>query len=250
MLNGFQTALSTLTILPVAGSGAPRFGTALFFFPLVGALIGGLVGLTVYALGGLLHWPLGAGVAGIVVSVWLTRGLHLDGLGDVADAYFGGVTLERRLAIMKDPHIGAFGAAAICLALAVKAVALARLASGGLWFWIPAPFLCARAVLVLLAATLPYARKEGGKAREFIAQAGMRHAVAAVIMALVLPVLLAGISALVVAAPAFGLAWLLRFWMRREFGGVTGDLLGCANEVVECLLLFGLAAFAPCLPWP
>jgi adenosylcobinamide-GDP ribazoletransferase len=247
MLRGFITAMRTLTILPMPGKDSARLANALYYFPLVGALIGALVALATWLLGAVLAWPAGAGVAGAALSAWVTRGLHLDGLGDTVDGFFGAAARERRLAIMKDHHVGAFGAVAIVLVLLMKTAALAQLAIHAQWVWIPVPFILARLVQVLLAVTLPYARAEGGTAEMFVKQAGAPHFIVAGAGALVLCGLLIQLGALALFVITFLAGHLLARWMQRAFGGVTGDLLGFAGELIESLLLFAIAALAPFL---
>lgn len=247
IFRGFITAMRTLTILPMPGKDAERVANALYYFPLVGALIGGLVTLVVWVLGGVLGWSVGAGVAGVLGSAWVTRGLHLDGLGDTVDGYYGAATRERRLEIMKDHHVGAFGVVAIVLVLLMKTAALSQLAIYGQWVWIPVPFILARLIQVLLAVTLPYARNEGGTAEAFVKQAGASHFIVAGILALVLCGLLIQFSGLALFVATFLIGHLLAQWMKRAFGGVTGDLLGFSNELVECVLLFAIAAAMPYL---
>ncbi|MFH1476176.1 MAG: adenosylcobinamide-GDP ribazoletransferase [Verrucomicrobiota bacterium] len=247
MLRGFITAMRTLTILPVPGKDAERIADALYYFPLVGALIGALVTLTIWLLGNVLAWPMGAGVAGVWVSAWITRGLHLDGLSDTVDGFYGAPTRERRLEIMKDHHVGAFGVVAIVLVLLMKFAAFSQLAIYGQWAWIPVPFILARLIQVLLAVTLPYARNEGGTAEAFVKQAGASHFIVAGMGALVLCGLLIQLSALVLFVFTLIIGYLLAQWMKRAFGGVTGDLLGFSGELTECILLFAIAALMTCL---
>ncbi len=247
MTRGFITAMRTLTILPTPGKDVERMADSLYYFPLVGALIGGLVTLAAWLLGSVLAWPVGAGVAGVFVSAWITRGLHLDGLSDTVDGYYGAPTRERRLEIMKDHHVGAFGVVGIGLVLLVKTAALAQLAQCGQWVWIPVPFILARLIQVLLAVTLPYARNEGGTAEAFVKQAGAPHFIVAAILALVFCGALVQIGGLILFALTFIVGYLLAKWMKRAFGGVTGDLLGFSSELIECLLLFAIAAVMPCL---
>ena len=114
---GLITALRTLTVLPVPGREAHNPAMALPWFPWAGVLIGGLTAGVAFLFGGPAGWPAGAGVAALAFNVWLTGGLHLDGLGDAVDALHGGQTRERRLEIMKDPHLGAGSETIECLAL-------------------------------------------------------------------------------------------------------------------------------------
>lgn len=247
MLGGFSTAFRTLTVLPLPGKGSGQIANSLHYFPLVGALVGGGMMLTAWLFGALLDWPSGAGIACVVLASWITGGLHLDGLGDVADAYAPGRTRERMLEIMKDHHVGAFAVVAIALVLLVKTFALSRLAFLDQWLWIPLPFILSRMSMVQLAVVLPYARPEGGTAALFVNDAKSAHLIVASIIALGLCLLLAGLAGGIVFLFAFLIGSGLAGWMKRCFGGVTGDLLGLANELIESILLFGLAAGLPYL---
>jgi adenosylcobinamide-GDP ribazoletransferase len=93
------------------------------WFPLVGLVVGSLVGLALWAGAHINPW-LGA-LLGLTAWVWITGGLHLDGLADLADALGAAHRdRERFLAVLSDPHLGAFGAMALFLQLAAKLVLL------------------------------------------------------------------------------------------------------------------------------
>ncbi len=233
------TAIRSLTILPVPGRDAASLASALPFFPAIGVLMGVLVigGLHMASITG---WFTGAGVIAMIVAVGLTRGLHVDGLADVMDALGASRDRARRLAIMKDPHMGAFGVMAIVADLLLKAVALAHLAALNQWSIALVPFIASRTAQVLLATTLPYARQEGGKAASFVQDARPHHLILALVAAVLFCLAAAGVTGLLFLAQGLLLALWLRLWMKRHFGGVTGDLLGASNEIIET----GLLAFA------
>jgi adenosylcobinamide-GDP ribazoletransferase len=241
---GFITAVRTLTILRVPGKEAERPADAFYFFPLVGVLLGGLVLLVAWLVGVKLGWLAGAAVSGVAVLVGLTRALHLDGLSDVADAYFGAYDREKRLQIMKDPHIGAFGAAAVVLVLMIKVVSLERLISGGHWLWIPVPVILSRAVMVLAAVSLPYARAEGGTAEAFVKGARPSHLLAAGLTSILLCFFLACWKGVIVFAVTSLYGLVMIWWLKKTFNGVTGDLLGFVCEKTECALFMIMALAA------
>ncbi|HOX07863.1 MAG TPA: adenosylcobinamide-GDP ribazoletransferase [Planctomycetota bacterium] len=255
MLRGLVTALRTLTILPVPGRDAEGFGSALPFFPLVGALLGAAIWGLVEACGQLpdYGWSMGAAAAAVVGGIVLTRGLHLDGLADWADGFGGGRDRESTLRIMKDPAIGAFGAMALASVLLLKFAAVARLAASGTALWLVAAATVSRTVQVDLMVSLPYARAEGGKAGPFVQGARGWHLAAA--LAAVLVILLGIFGPLGAAALAAGWLFgrLFGLWCRRRVGGVTGDLLGAGSELVETALLVAAAAagsqLAKCSGW-
>ena len=241
-MRGLVTAFRTLTILPVPGRDAAQFASSLYFFPLIGALIGLLVYLVAWAIGVLLRWPLGAGAAVVALSTAVTGGLHLDGLADVFDS-MGGRTRERKLEIMKDPRMGSFGVAALVVFLLLKFVAIVRLTEAGSYAVMVLPYAVSRTLQVPVAVWLPYARAEG-TARQFVEGAKPIHFLAALMLAAVICFAVAGAVGLLVLVLAMIPAAVLMPWMRRVYGGVTGDLLGMASETIETLVLVGLAVTA------
>jgi adenosylcobinamide-GDP ribazoletransferase len=245
MWRGFVTAVRTLTILPILGRDAASVAAALYWFPLVGLLIGllqwgagGLVGAT--AIKG---WPAGSAAAALVAGAVLTRGLHLDGLADWADATAVLAGREKALEVMRDPRIGALGAVALVSVMLVKWVALTRLAATDALVWVLPACVIARAVQVELAASLPYARVGGGMAAGFVRGAGRPHRLAALASAALLVLVPFGGR----GALALLLAWTFALGFgetcRVRYGGVTGDLLGACSELTETGVLV-IAAMA------
>jgi adenosylcobinamide-GDP ribazoletransferase len=243
MLQGLVTALRTLTILPVPGREAQDLARALPWFPLAGCLLGLM--LWGMALGFDLisgGWPAGAAVVVAAGGAVLTRGLHLDGLADWADGFGGGRDRERTLAIMKDPHVGAFGVMAIILVLMAKWVACARLMEVGSLSWVVSACIVSRSAVVELAVCLPYARAEGGTAGPFVNRALPAHRFKALALALVLVLACNGLAGAVVLFGGWAACRLLGLWFFNRVGGVTGDLLGTCCELVETGVLIACAA--------
>lgn len=230
-------AFRFLTRLPVPGPGlrGPELGRALAWFPLPGLLLGALAAGSAQVLSG----RLAPGVlAALVVAglAWLTGALHLDGLADVADGLGGGHgDAGRTLAIMRDSRIGAFGAVAVFLLLAVKVTAVAELVGQGSgWALLCAPAL-ARFAAVPLVVLFPYARPEG-LGRPFHDGGGPRElAVAGALAAAILAC--AGLRSAFPAAAALTAAGVLAFAVRRRLGGLTGDVYGAAVELAETVFL-------------
>ena len=239
-LGGLVTAMRMLTILPVPGPEAGRVSTSQPWFPAVGLLIGLLVlGAARCVFWMTAGWGEAAAVAAVAATVWLTRGLHLDGLADCADGFGGAFARERVLRIMKDSHVGAFGVMALVLVLMAKWVAFARIIDSGAWGWIPAALVISRTAQVTLAAAYPYARPEGGTARDFVEQATFANALIVVALACLMLLLIPGVRGYGLAGFGMGLgvAGLFGLWCRCRVGGVTGDLLGAGSELTEVLVL-------------
>jgi len=178
MLSGLVTAARTLTIFSVPGKDSEKFSNSLYWFPVVGAFLGALLGAVAW-LGVRSGWNELAAAGVVVGGLLLTRGMHADGLADMADGFWGGRDRARILSIMKDPNVGSFGALALFSLMLLKWVAVLRLAEHGAFTVIASGVLLGRLSQVLLAVSLPYARRDGGTASGFVGGAGFRHAAVA-----------------------------------------------------------------------
>ena len=216
---------------------------AAVYYPLVGAIIGVLLVLPLYALDGR---PWLAGVLALLLWVWVTGALHLDGLGDVADA-FGAAHRDpqRFLDVLKDPHMGVFGVVTLVMQLLLKFVLLAELAASPLWFGIVLVPAWARWGTLWWSRLLP-SLHGAGMAERFSWQLSLRSMwlwavlLAAVTLFTAWPLLL-----------ALGLVPLIAAYWRRRLGGISGDCLGASVEVSESLLLLALVLLGgvePSLP--
>ena len=250
-MNGFLVALSFLTAIPVRAqsTGPDDLGRAAAWFPVVGLLLGVILSLAQWVLAQMFP-PLLA--AALVVALWalLTGGLHLDGLADCGDGLLAAASPARRLEIMRDSRMGAFGGLALGLFLILKVAAAAALSSRALFAilppllnappaWLPFGPLVVAAVaarwLILLVARQPAARP-GGLGDLFAAGLNVRSLVIAGIVALAVA-LLGGWRAWVAVAAAHGVAWLAVRLARSRLGGVTGDVLGLSVELGELTVL-------------
>jgi adenosylcobinamide-GDP ribazoletransferase len=254
-----RRALSLLTRLPVSVEWDPAqpWGRLVGWFPVVGLVIGLILALSAVAWNRIAD-PTLVGSA-LVLAVWvgLTGGLHLDGLSDCADSFFTPVTREKRLAIMSDPHIGAFGVIGLILALLLKFAGVDEImtrAQGApdlpwlvraIWPLVTAP-VAARAVMVMILAHrgIPLARPGGmgARAREGL---GSPEATAAAMTGLVVA-LLGGMTGLVMLLAAAGAGAVAVRLAQDRIGGITGDVLGAAVETGE---IAALAAATLVLPY-
>jgi adenosylcobinamide-GDP ribazoletransferase len=236
-MKGLCIAVQFLTRLPAprVSVSAEAFAASIRWFPAVGGLIGAIVAAAGWAGARIDSWtgPLIALVAWVLV----TGALHLDGLGDIADAS-GAVHKDRaRLdAVLADPHVGSFGVTAIVLQLVAKLVLLHALIDRGLF-----PAL----TLVPLAARIgPLAWTRWIEPLHDGLGARFRGAVRPADLAL-WTITLLGLSwfapALLVAIPAIAL-WAV--WIARKIGGISGDGHGAGIELVETVLLLALCVEA------
>lgn len=215
----------------------PDMAACVPLFPVVGATLG-LVLAAPLALGLFAGHPLAGGFAYAVANVWLTRGLHIDGFADVADAWGSLATGDRFFAIMKDSRIGAFGGMAIVVALA-GAMLLAGecLAAGRVWVLAFAPVLGRAGAVALMRACRDIGRP--GLGSLCLPGAGWANTAIALGFTLFAGVVLAGGRVVAVACLLAGLVVFKLARLARRNGGVNGDFLGAA--IVGCELA-GLAA--------
>src|ERR1041385_7465904 len=132
-MNGFLIGLQFLTQLPVRASrSAPdQIADSYYFYPVIGCLIGLAAVIIRHVL--MILFPLSFSITIVLAFlIWISGGLHEDGLADVADGMGGGWTRDERLTIMKDSRIGALGACALVLALLAKYAALTSMNTGRL----------------------------------------------------------------------------------------------------------------------
>ncbi|MCL4503574.1 MAG: adenosylcobinamide-GDP ribazoletransferase [Deltaproteobacteria bacterium] len=237
----FPLALTFLTKIPwprPVVAGPEDLARSLFWFPWVGGILG-LIFLGSWSL--LLKvLPIPAAAALLVsLNVWITGGLHLDGLADTMDGLGGGHDPETRRRIMKDSRVGTFGVLALILVLLLKFVFfLAAADRGWRYEFILFPVL-SRWGMVYLAYLSDYARPEGGLGQAMTTGVSPRVAAGASISAAILAVLLLGFKGLGLWAIAGALVWLGSRYFRKSLGGVTGDVLGAANEILEAAVLGG-----------
>jgi adenosylcobinamide-GDP ribazoletransferase len=238
-------ALQFLTRLPVQLSSAPtpvELGRSLLWYPVIGLLIGALLCALNRGLAGI--GPLLG--AGLLLAVWvsLTGALHIDGLGDSADAWIGGRgDRERMLAIMKDPHAGPGAIAVIGIILLLKFSALATLTAGhGLELLLP-PYLARSAIPALLAST-PYVRP-GGIGSAHAEQLPRGRAMVVVTIALALAVVSFGATGAIAVLVAAAVFMVFRAALMRSLGGTTGDTAGALIELIETAVLIAIAARPP-----
>ncbi len=245
MWRAFLIAGRFLSRLPLPDPGRVSgrdLGRAAPLYPAVGLVIGLLVWGVARLLAGSGVPDLAAALV-LLTWVWLTGGLHLDGLADTADAWVGGLGDRRRtLEIMKDPTSGPFGVLALVLVLLCKWSAIAALMAGGSaagLIWIP---VLARSQLLVLFLTTPYVRPAGMGA-EVVAYLPRAGAWFGVVLAAGVSPLFLGTSTLpaLLAASALYLLWRKSLMIR--LGGFSGDTAGALVELTETALLATIVLF-------
>jgi adenosylcobinamide-GDP ribazoletransferase len=218
------TAVAFLTRIPVRGGA--DLTRAAFFFPLVGALVGGIAAGT-RALADQALAPLPATLLAVTAAIVVSGALHEDGLADVADALGAHTTRDRRLEILKDPRVGTFGALALIVAVGIPTTAIATLdTTHAVKALIIAHTLSRWAILPVSKALAP--AKPGGSGS--LLRVSAPSLIAATVLAALIVTPLGGAPALLAAAIATAATGLV---LHTTLGGITGDGYGATAKVAE-----------------
>jgi adenosylcobinamide-GDP ribazoletransferase len=236
-------ALGLLTRLPLAvdpNRAAARGAAAAWAWPVAGAIVGAL-GAAAAGLALSLGFAPGIAAAlALAVQMLTTGALHEDGLADSADGLWGGWDKARRLAIMKDSHIGTYGVLALLLVTLIRWSAIAALLGTDLWWaGLIAAGALSRAPMAALMAALPNARGSG--LSQSVGRPSRATALNAAVTALALAVLVLGADALVLIVPVIMTTLAVRAVAQRKIGGQTGDILGASQQLAEAATLSVLA---------
>jgi adenosylcobinamide-GDP ribazoletransferase len=247
-------ALGTFTRLPVTAPGhldASIAAPGLALGPLVGAGLGLASGWLLLVTDVDLIARLLSATLVVALAAWFTRGLHWDGLADVADGLGSGAEPARARAIMGRSDIGPFGVLVMVFTMALQALSVAQLPAGSaaLAAWVLALALGRLAVVLACGPWFSAARPDGLGAMVVGSVSGRWLAVAAastVLIGLVAATagpLPAGRALFWAPAAALLVAVGLGRLAQRRFGGSTGDVLGATAELATtaALLVFALA---------
>lgn len=254
-----RLAVAFLTRLPVehapdeddvlfeSADSPPDLAAAMWLFPLVGFAIGGAGALLL----GVLTWldvpaPVAATLA-IGLMIWLTGALHEDGLSDIADGFGGGGDRERKLEIMRDSRLGAYGTVTLAVVVVAKIAALATIAAhdmGAAAGALIAAAVWSRALIAPTMRWLAPARDDGlgadaGKPSEGDSWKGLGLAVLLVLLAVVTPAGFGVITIMIAGGLGAFAVGLIAF---RQIGGYTGDVLGAAQAIAETAALVAASA--------
>ncbi|HTW50992.1 MAG TPA: adenosylcobinamide-GDP ribazoletransferase [Stellaceae bacterium] len=248
----FLLATAVLTRLPVASRdadlaagdavGEGSVATASWAFPAVGAGIGMIAALVMFAAASFGLGEAPAALLALVAAGLVTGALHEDGLADTADGLGGGRTRDEKLAIMRDSRQGTYGIVALILSIGLRAVALASM---------PGPIEAGLALIAAHAASrgflapamswLAPAREDG-----LGATAGTPSLARALIALVIGGFIAIGMLGPARGAAAFALAGLAvavtAALARRQIGGYTGDVLGALQQIGEIVMLLVAAA--------
>ena len=235
-------ATQFLTLIPTGGGHELPLARSAMMFPVIGAAVGLVGALFCFVAAWLGLGPILAAIIGVVAMLVLTKGLHEDGLADLADGLGAHADREGRLAIMRDSRIGAFGAIALIIVIGARVAAIADLQNA--MVVIAALVVAAalsRAIMVVAMRVMPAARQEG------LASTAGEPAFDEVMIALGVGIILALVFLFpwtwMAALAGGGIAAGIVAWLAMVFlGGKTGDVLGAIQQVSEVGVLAAIVA--------
>lgn len=238
----FLAALQFLTIFPVRiNRMEEELGNSMAFFPVIGLIIGISTAILNYFLSRLMNENL-VNVFLIIWIVIVTGGLHLDGFADTCDGIFSCRSDKNEiLKIMRDSRIGTMGAIGIFIILLLKYELLSNISGREKYIALIIMPVFGRFSQVVSAFALPYARETSGAAG-FIRYLNIRTLISSAVLFLIITtpvwfpkVLLIDLVSLIILVP-------LLLFFNKKLGGITGDVLGAINEIVEIIVLVAVYA--------
>jgi adenosylcobinamide-GDP ribazoletransferase len=231
-IRAFLAGVQFLTRLPIRTEQPDRrqIADSYYFYPVIGLLIGAAAVLLRHVL--TLVFPSSFSITVVLAFlVWISGGLHEDGLADVADAMGGGWTREQRLAIMKDSRIGAFGAAALVLAVLAKYAALTSMSPERLDASLLTAQILGRWAFLPSGYFNRYARE--GLGSKFMEGLSATILIVGTAISTAVAIVLGKMHGLLALGASVTIITVASIYFRRRLGGITGDCLGTIFQFVE-----------------
>lgn len=244
-MTGLLGAIVFLTRLPVRTTRSLDTASSVPWFPIVGLLLGGLVGGVAALLEPWASPSVAAGVA-IVTGLLVTGCFHEDGLGDVADAFVGGWTRDDRLRILKDSRHGTYGVAAIVSSIALRFVALGALVAAGPKTAVIGAVAAHGLARAGAVGTMLVARPATGDGlgADYVSRLRRGPTLIGIGATVVVVALVSGWWVAAAAATVGVTMTAVVVWSRRKIGGFSGDVLGAVEQAAEIAVFVVLSMIA------
>lgn len=230
MFSGIRSVISFLTLIPAGGTSLETAAKHMYAFPLVGIVLGAVLGAFGF---GLSEAGLEPAIAALLVvaAIAIVTGIHhTDGLGDFADGLMVKGTRERKLSAMRDASVGSAGVLAIVLYAAGMILALSLTGGWHLFLTILVAEVAAKFSMVLMASLGRPAAPGTSSPFLQVMKDWRRLALAGAITAVPV-ILLGGVPGVIALGAVIAVTLFLTRMASRSLGGVTGDVLGAANEI-------------------
>lgn len=201
------------------------------YFPLVGLIVGAIAAIAWWL--GYNGWSATIGALfAVTASILATGAFHEDGLADSADGIGGAFEIEKKLLIMRDSRIGTYGSVALILSILAKFAAITLLNPATAAWTIAGAHMLGRWTSVPLIKYNTYVREQG-TGKPFASMVTASQVAGSTLFALACSILCFGYKALVVITIVLASLWFAQCYVRRKLGGITGDVLGAINSLIE-----------------
>ncbi|MFH0947526.1 MAG: adenosylcobinamide-GDP ribazoletransferase [Elusimicrobiota bacterium] len=235
MIKTFLSTLGFLTIIPINKKFSQELKNSLTFFPLVGLFIGGFL-ILVNFLSSFLFSKNVIDMLVIVSLIIITGGLHLDGFADTCDGFYAGKDKNDTLRIMDDAHIGAMGVIGIFCILGLKFFAFQSIPQKTLYQSLLLFPTLSRWSLVF-ACTISKSAKNEGLGKTFVDTVSRKDFFIATTIAVLISFLTFKLKGFFILIAVFFVSFIFLKLISKKIGGITGDILGALNEIIETLVL-------------
>lgn len=235
----FLTALSFFTRIPIQlkNVSEKQFFQAMVLIPIVGLVIGLLMWGVTELLGFIGYVP-AASLLLVIFYIYITGGLHLDGVADTADAIFSARDKERMFEIMKDSRLGSFGAIALILLILSLYICFSWIFDTLSYSLVALVPIMGRYAAVQLAAFSAPAPQGGGLGKGFCEAAKPWQAMVYALLILCATYFLYKPSICIAVAAVMIFTGLLSLYFKHKLGGITGDQVGLSIELGQIVFMF------------
>ncbi len=207
---------------------------SLMWFGLVGAFIGVILAgaMTLFNRFDLI--PAVSAIIILLIWIFITGGMHIDGISDMADGFFSMRDKEKTLEIMKDSHVGAFGVITIVFLLLIKFEMLKEfiIIEKNVWLLILPPTI-ARIAAGLVLSFYETTKKSGLGYTFYSSDPRIFWAIGFVVTLIISSIL--NIKSLIFIGIAILASNLMALWAKKKIGGLNGDIYGAIVETVEVI---------------
>ncbi len=207
------------------------FAGSIWFYPIIGLIIGGILSAVHWGFLSLTKETDVLALVLVISYIFLSGGLHLDGLADSFDGLFSGRDKVRIFEIMQDSRIGSFGV----IGLILYFITLIILFQHVNWIYILLFPLVGRCSILLAAGVSSYA-KEKGMGKIIVDAAGVKHVIYSIVLSFAIGAAL-DIKSLIPISITYALVFLMTKVISKKLSGITGDIMGMTVEVSQCLFL-------------
>ncbi|MFH0924175.1 MAG: adenosylcobinamide-GDP ribazoletransferase [bacterium] len=215
------------------------FAKSMVWFPVVGLILGGILIISNYLLSYL--FPLAiVNIFILIILIYLTQGIHLDGFADFIDGFYASNEKQKILAVMRDSRVGSMGALGLIILFLTKYLALTNLTvTTKIYALLLAPVL-SRWMMVFATVGSHYAREGDGLGKAFVENNNYKIFLESSLIPVILSITFFKLKSIFIIGMVFIITGILIRYIKKRIDGITGDTLGAINEIIEVAVLLFL----------